>query len=63
MDFSNYRNLYSLQKTIRFELKPVGKTLKNIQLEGVIEKDEKKYNDSFKIKKLLDEYVNDNIKM
>ncbi|NJK71824.1 MAG: hypothetical protein HC932_06370 [Thermales bacterium] len=29
--FSKFTNLYSLTKTLRFELKPVGKTLENMK--------------------------------
>lgn len=33
---------YKLSKTLRFELKPVGKTLDNIHCEGFLEKDKKR---------------------
>jgi len=33
--FSNFTNLYSLSKTLRFELKPIGKTLEYIEKEGI----------------------------
>lgn len=56
MNFSNHRNYYSLPKTLRFELKPQGKTLEHIKERDIINSDEKKYNDSFKVKKLLDEF-------
>ena len=29
--FSEFTNLYSLSKTLRFELKPIGKTLENMR--------------------------------
>ena len=40
--FKDFTNLYPLSKTIRFELKPVGKTLENILTKGLIAKDEKR---------------------
>jgi CRISPR-associated protein Cpf1 len=49
-----FTNLYSLSKTLRFELKPVGKTLENIQ--KIIDEDKKLNDDSKKVKKLIDEY-------
>ncbi len=56
MDFSNYSNLYSISKTLRWELKPFGETLDYIRKRGIINIDEEKYIDSFKVKKLLDEF-------
>lgn len=59
MKFSNYRNLYGVQKTLRFELRPIGETLKYIEERDIITEDELKYNDSFKVKEMLDElYIN-----
>lgn len=34
----NFTNLFSLSKTLRFELKPVGKTLENIEKNGLLAK-------------------------
>lgn len=48
--------LYPISKTLRFELKPIGKTLENIQKEGLVEKDRKRYSDYFGVKKVIDEY-------
>ena len=31
MKIDQFTGLYSLQKTLRFELKPIGKTLENVQ--------------------------------
>lgn len=45
-DFSQFTNKYSLSKTLRFELKPVGKTLEMLRENNVFKKDEiiqKKY--------------------
>ena len=53
---SKYRNFYKISKTLRFELKPIGKTLKNFQQNRILEGDEEKHNLSFELKKLLDEF-------
>lgn len=49
-------NLYSLQKTLRFELIPQGKTLENIENNRIRENDGVRAQDYKKIKKLIDEY-------
>src|SRR3989344_3257974 len=49
-------NLYSLQKTLRFELVPVGRTREHINQKRLIEEDEelaKKFNDA---KRIMDDY-------
>jgi len=38
--YDYFTKLYSLQKTLRFELKPIGKTLEHIKNSGIIESDE-----------------------
>ncbi len=37
--FENFTNQYELSKTLRFELKPVGKTQKMLEENSVFEKD------------------------
>ncbi|MBW6442211.1 type V CRISPR-associated protein Cas12a/Cpf1 [Patescibacteria group bacterium] len=51
---SEFTNKYSLSKTLRFELKPVGKTLENIEKKGLISQDEKKAESYKKMKKTID---------
>jgi CRISPR-associated protein Cpf1 len=51
-----FTNLYSLQKTLRFELKPIGKTLETIQAKGLLAQDEQRADDYQKVKKIIDEY-------
>ncbi|MDR0619336.1 MAG: type V CRISPR-associated protein Cas12a/Cpf1 [Bacteroidales bacterium] len=60
----NFTNLYSLSKTLRFELKPVGKTLTHIEESGILS-DQEQYRgksdiiraESYKkVKKIIDEY-------
>ena len=41
-DFSQFTNCYSLSKTLRFELRPVGKTLEYIQNAGFLAEDEQR---------------------
>lgn len=61
--FDELTGLYSLSKTLRFELKPIGKTLENIERKGLIAQDEKRAEEYEKIKKIIDEYHKAFIKM
>jgi len=55
MDFQNFKNLFSISKTLRFELKPIGKTQENF--EKYIFSNDKLKAEKFKIvKKYCDEY-------
>lgn len=60
--FDDFTGLYSLQKTLRFELKPVGETadyiddFKSEYLKGVVKQDEQRAEDYKAVKKLIDEY-------
>lgn len=51
-----FTNLYSLSKTLRFELIPQGKTLENIQKSGILEQDDSRAEKYKKIKKIIDNY-------
>ncbi len=51
-----FTNLYPLSKTLRFELKPIGKTLENIQSSGLLEQDQHRAESYKLVKKLIDEY-------
>ncbi len=53
---SELTGLYSLSKTLRFELKPVGDTLKNIQKKGLIAQDETRAEEYKKVKDIIDSY-------
>ena len=55
-NFSDFTGLFSLSKTLRFELKPIGKTLENIEKKGLLDEDEKRAENYKKVKKLIDEY-------
>ena len=51
-----FTGLYPVQKTLRFELKPIGKTLENIQSSGLLETDEHRAESYGKVKKIIDRY-------
>jgi len=53
---SDFTNLYSLSKTLRFELIPQGKTLEHIQDKGLLSQDEQRAESYKKVKKIIDEY-------
>ena len=54
--FEDFKRLYPLSKTLRFEAKPIGDTLKNIIKSGLLEEDEHRAQSYVKVKKLIDEY-------
>ena len=49
-------NLYPVSKTLRFELRPVGRTLEFIERDGIIETDVVRSQDYSEAKTLIDEY-------
>lgn len=51
-----FTRLYPVQKTLRFELKPIGKTLENIKSSGMLEADEHRADSYAKVKKIIDRY-------
>ena len=55
--------LYSLSKTLRFELKPIGKTIEHIESKGLIAQDEKRAEEYKKVKNIIDSYHKDFITM
>ncbi|MDR0486573.1 MAG: type V CRISPR-associated protein Cas12a/Cpf1, partial [Elusimicrobiota bacterium] len=56
---SDFTNLYSLSKTLRFEAKPIGKTLENLKKSGILEQDLKRAEKYLQLKKIIDEYHKD----
>lgn len=54
--YSKMHNKYSLSKTLRFELLPIGKTKENIIKNGFLEKDEHRAASYKNVKKYCDEY-------
>lgn len=53
---NQFTNLYSLSKTLRFELRPIGKTLETIEKNGLLEQDQHRADSYKKVKKIIDEY-------
>jgi CRISPR-associated protein Cpf1 len=56
MRISDFTNLYSLSKTLRFELIPQGRTLEYIHEKGLIDQDKHRADSYKKLKKIIDEY-------
>jgi CRISPR-associated protein Cpf1 len=54
--FCGQKNGYPLSKTLRFEIQPLGKTLENIEKNGLLKSDEIKARDYQDVKKILDNY-------
>jgi hypothetical protein len=54
--WDRFTNQYKLQKTLRFELKPVGKTKEHIDKNRILENDEKRADDYKMVKKIIDRY-------
>lgn len=54
--FENFTGLYPLTKTLRFELKPIGKTLEYIEKNGLLDRDRHRANSYVKVKKIIDRY-------
>ncbi|KAF3979590.1 MAG: type V CRISPR-associated protein Cas12a/Cpf1 [Methylococcales symbiont of Iophon sp. n. MRB-2018] len=62
LDYNNFTNLYSLSKTLRFELKPIGETadyiedFKSQNLKDFVTEDQQRAEDYKAIKELIDDY-------
>jgi len=54
--------IYPLSKTIRFELKPVGRTLEYINSKRLLEEDEQRAKDFLKVKEIMNDYSRERIK-
>lgn len=54
--FDDFIHLYSLSKTLRFEARPIGDTLRNFIENGLLERDKHRAESYVKVKKLIDEY-------
>lgn len=55
-NLSRFTNLYSVSKTLRFELQPLGKTKDYIEKNGILMRDEKRADDYKTVKGIIDEY-------
>lgn len=54
--FDQFTNLYNVQKTLCFELQPLGKTKDYIEKNGILMRDEKRAEDYKTVKGIIDEY-------
>ena len=54
--FDQFTNLYNVQKTLCFELQPLGKTKDYIEKNGILMRDEKRAEDYKVVKRIIDEY-------
>lgn len=55
-NFSEFTRFYSLNKTLRFELRPVGRTREHIEAKGLISEDDHLAKSYKEVKKSIDEY-------
>ena len=39
MNYQDFTNLYSISKTLRFELRPIGQTREHIETRGLLQRD------------------------
>ena len=53
--FEDFTHQYQLSKTLRFEAKPIGATLRNFIDKGLLERDKHRAESYVKVKKLIDE--------
>lgn len=51
-----FTGLYPLSKTLRFELKPIGKTLEYIEKHGLLEQDQRRADNYIEVKEIIDRY-------
>ncbi len=56
MNQKDFTNLYSLSKTLRFELRPIGRTLNNIKSTGILAEDNHRAESYKKVKIIIDKY-------
>lgn len=54
--FNQFIGLYPLSKTLRFELRPIGKTRENISSAGILAEDNHRSESYKEVKKIIDEY-------
>ena len=52
-----FTGLYPISKTLRFELKPIGKTLENIEKNGILQKDLQRAQSYKEVKNIIDNFV------
>ena len=55
-NLKQFTRKYSLAKTLRFELRAIGKTMENIRKSGLLEQDRHRAASYVQVKKIIDEY-------
>lgn len=55
-DLKQFIGIYPVSKTLRFELRPIGKTQEWIEKNKILESDEQKSENYPKVKALIDDY-------
>lgn len=55
-EYKELTRLYPVSKTLRFELKPIGKTLENIEKKGLISQDEQRAEEYVRMKEIIDRF-------
>ena len=55
-NLNQFIGLYPVSKTLRFELKPIGKTKENIEKKGILERDTQRAAGYKVVKRVMDEY-------
>lgn len=57
MSYQSFTHLYQISnKTLRFELKPIGKTIDNITINGLLDQDQHRAESYVQVKTIIDEY-------
>lgn len=62
-NYNELTGLYSLSKTLKFELKPIGKTLEHIETKGILAQDQQRAEDYEVVKMIIDSYHKEFISM
>ncbi len=55
-NLNQFVGIYPVSKTLRFQLKPIGRTIENIEKNGILERDNKRAVGYKSLKKVIDEY-------
>lgn len=61
--FEQFTDLYSVSKTLKLDLKPIGRTLEYIEKKGIIAQDAQRADEYVKVKAIIDRYHKQFIKM
>ena len=56
MNYQDFTNLYSISKTLRFELRPIGRTREHIETRGLLQRDIDRLANYNSVKGIIDDY-------